>query len=747
MKFTVRLAVAIGALMLLSTASFAEPSLVAKPAAKVHKTKTPPAKKSPANKQLEALCRSLKDKNFASAYAKLSALASQKNPGATGSRAALALGYFDYGRGNFSDAEKWLLLAKNDPLLRDYTTYWLAETRFAMGRSLDALGDLKQFRTQFPDSVMTDQAMQALAEAANASSQSADLIAALDAYPPTHDEPNLLFARAGAREKAGQPLAAVADYLQLYTRFPLSQQGRQAITHLAFLASTLGDQMPPIPLGQRIAHADTFFGSRNWSEARGEYSQLLPQLSGTDLERAQMRILACGLSLGAAPSELEALQITDPDVNAERFLSLAQFYRSSQQETQMVAAIESAASRAPGSKWTEQALFLGGNYYWTLLNRDAASGFYKRVEENFPASIDALAAHWRVTWTAVLERRDNAAAMLIEHLNRFPGSEYTPDAVYWLGRLAEEANNTILARSYYDKLTERFPQSYFTGVAASRLRNLGTGATQDPEELNKIPPAPVIPKLADVVPALAAERQARADALTSIAFDSSAEMELRAGYAASHEPRFLLEAAQASIAGGHYGAAIVTVRQVYPQLDTHQIADVPRDVWLAAYALPYDQSIRSWSAKMKLDPMLVAGLIHQESAFSAEARSTSNALGMMQLISETARRMAKQAGVHYSQSRLFDPDYNIHLGTVYLADLREQFDSVEMALAAYNAGENRVTQWLTGQTYREPAEFVDSIPFTQTRDYVEIITRNADIYRKLYGENNESRQPAPRPKH
>jgi len=70
----------------------------------------------------------------------------------------------------------------------------------------------------------------------------------------------------------------------------------------------------------------------------------------------------------------------------------------------------------------------------------------------------------------------------------------------------------------------------------------------------------------------------------------------------------------------------------------------------------------------------------------------------------------------------------------------KQFGGAESALAAYNAGEDRVALWTMGQSYRESAEFVDSIPFTETRQYVQIVTRNAGIYRRLYGaQPNESR--------
>ena len=112
----------------------------------------------------------------------------------------------------------------------------------------------------------------------------------------------------------------------------------------------------------------------------------------------------------------------------------------------------------------------------------------------------------------------------------------------------------------------------------------------------------------------------------------------------------------------------------------------------------------------------------------------------MQLLPSTARRLAKQAKISYSDLRLVDPDYNVRLGTMYVADLQKQFGNIELVLAAYNAGEDRVQSWTVGQDYREPAEFVESIPFTETRQYVQIVTRNADIYRRLYGVENESRK-------
>jgi len=747
MKTGVRLALAAGVLFAVWPPVL--PARTKPPVAPPTSTTAPAAtrKTVDAAKYLQQLSRQLKDKNPTPAYEQLSAFAMQKTSGVFGMRAALALGYFDYSKAHYAQAAKWFDRAKGDPLLRDYSLYWTAENDLAQGYSADAVAELKQFRQDFPDSVITEQALQTLGEAALASNQPAEAIAALNAYSATPDRPALLFLRAEAHEQAGEKDLAAADYQAVYMRFAVSEQAREATMKLSFLAGTPGTQIPPIPLDQRNAHAGILFNAKDWGNARNEYAQLLPELTGADRERAQLRILECGVSLGADPAQMASLQVTDPDVDAERFYALAQYYRSLQQDAEMAAAVEGAALKAPQSHWAESSLMLAANEYWVELDRDHAAGYYKRLVEDFPAAPDAIPAHWRVTWVEVLKRQPDAAQLLAEHVERYPMSQFLPDALFWLGRLAEEAGNAGVARSYYQKLAERFPQNYFEAAAAARLRAMGNGAADDPEALSFVPSPPAPVKLADEIPAAAADRQARADALRSIAFDASAELELRAAYASTGEPRLLLETAQAAVDAGHIGEAIVAVRQIYPQLEARPFADVPRDVWTTAYAMPFKGPIHQWSGKAGVDPMLVAGLIRQESAFAEEARSNRNAMGLMQLEPKTAKLLARQSGVGYSQLRLFEADYNVRLGTVYLSNLRKQFGSIESALAAYNAGEDRVIAWTAGQTYREPAEFVDSIPFTETREYVEIVTRNADIYRKLYGAPNEPRKAVTGRKH
>ena len=141
------------------------------------------------------------------------------------------------------------------------------------------------------------------------------------------------------------------------------------------------------------------------------------------------------------------------------------------------------------------------------------------------------------------------------------------------------------------------------------------------------------------------------------------------------------------------------------------------------------------------EPALVLGVIRQESAFNVSAVSSAGARGLMQLMPGTAKGIAKQAGVKFAQNRLTtDSGYNITLGRVYLDELLSRFGgSYVLAAAAYNAGPNRVRDWIT--TYGDPRQrsidvidWIESIPFDETRNYVMRILENTQVYRARLNE-------------
>jgi len=682
--------------------------------------------------ELEPLARELKNSESAAAYSQLADFARAHASDEQGTRAALALGYYGFNKKRYAAAAGWLEKAEKDTVLREYVLFWRAQVNRAQGRNAEALAQLDSLRREFPESVITEQAVEALAQTALALRQPERAALALDAYSKTVGKPSLLLLRAQAREKSKQLLAAAEDYLAVYVKFPLSDEARAAGPKIPSLTRVLGEAFPGVPVSQQMSRAAAFYDARKWREARSESERLLPKVGGRDRELVQLRIARCRVQRGAGPKTLASLKLTDPELDAERLYALSQEERSRKHEDKMLAAIEQAVERAPRSRWAEEALFAAGNYFWILLDRARAASYYERLVARFPAGRNVISAHWRLTWVAYLDQRAEAGSLFEEHLRRFPGSLYTENALYWLGRVAERTGNLAYARSCYLKSVERFPQTYFGAQSATRLQAIGTEPTEPAELLALLSAPSPLPSLDAPIPPAAADRWARALALRSIAFDASAELELRTAYSATGSPRLLWEAARSALDAGRYGPAMLAVRQVFPQLEARKFEDVPVEVWRIVYPLPYESSLRAHADRHEVDPMLVAGLIRQESIFQADAVSRAGAIGLMQVLPKTGKKLARREKIKYNRKKLYEPEYNLRLGTLYLADLVRTLGSYESALAAYNAGEDRVALWKGERNYEEAAQFVESIPFTETREYVQIVLRNADVYRRIY---------------
>ena len=187
--------------------------------------------------------------------------------------------------------------------------------------------------------------------------------------------------------------------------------------------------------------------------------------------------------------------------------------------------------------------------------------------------------------------------------------------------------------------------------------------------------------------------------------------------------------------GGRYDRAIEIMKRSTPNYFAVDIPDLPRPYWEALFPKAYWSDLRKYSVANGLDPYLVASLIRQESEFNALALSRVSAVGLMQLMPKTGKTVAKQVKLKgYNNGQLFTPAINLQLGTHYFKEMVNKYNGqFEYALAAYNAGTDRVGDWLGQGHYRDAQEFVESIPFTETREYVQAILRNANVYRKLYG--------------
>jgi soluble lytic murein transglycosylase len=692
-------------------------------------------------RELSSLARALRNAT-PGAYEKLADFSRKNAANAWGARSALALGYEDFSKNHAPQALAWLTKAKPDALLDEYVLFWTAQTQHLLKRNADALANLETIQREHPGTAMKEQLLDALATVAIEAGKPQLAVEALEAYSPTSSKTPLLLQRAQAYKAARQTARAAKDYQTLFYKYPLSDEAKVAAAALPQLIKALGKEYPYPGVELQQERAQAFFDAHKWKEARSEFEKLLGMLHEPEnphRQLAQLRVAEARVQLKGPSSLVSSLNVADFDVDAERLYALSQIYRTDKKESEMLAVIEQLAQKYPASKWTEDALMAAGNYFWVDLNRNKAAASYQRVLDSFPSGRNSYNCEWRIAWVAYLNRQPDADDKFTTFLRKYPVSSNAPNALYWLGRDAERSGNPAHARSYYRMASERYPETYFGQHAAVRLEKLGSGDEDPPEFLAQIPPPPPLRPFDEPIASTAMDRWTRAQALRSIAFDAAAESELKSAYFAAGSPRLLFEAAQAAFDQGHFAAGMAYGRLIVPNFDARKFSDVPLIVWKTLYPLPYEPALRREAAKNGFDPMLAAGLIRQESTFQADAVSPKNAVGLMQVLPQTGRLMARQLRVRYTKASLYQPDFNLEVGMVYVAGLLRNLGAPEYALAAFNAGEDRIALWRSERRYDEIPELVESIPFTETRDYVQIVLRNAEVYRRIYG----STVPAP----
>lgn len=660
-------------------------------------------------------------------------------------------------RGEAAAAQRLAALAPKHQQIADFVAYWRAQALASAGRHAEVATALDPvWRTRFPSSV-AGRAAALGAQSLVKAGRFAEALKILERGGNDLPEPQSSLAAAMAREGLGEKARAAELYRRVYFLYPLAREAAAAREALAALDRDPSAGLPPVPEELRSERASKLADAGMHEQARAEWLALAAG-GATPAARDAASVKAAAALYAQrrtrdALAELAALRPESAEADAERLHYIVLCHRRLDDPQAMLEALAELRRRAPKSRWTLQAMVQAANHF--LVRNDPPSWLplFRACADSFPAEPEAAGCHWKVAWRAFLGHRAEAEDLLKEHLARFPASDRAGAALYFLGKIEEEKSNSQAAHIYYSELRSRFPNYYYAVLAASRPRPAsgdgaaGSHAVRFLESIRW----PRRPRQADFTPDEESRwRIARARHLAAESLETWAEIELRFG-ARNGGSRYPLavEAAEIAARRGAWGVSVRHIRGIVPDYLWLPRDAAPRRFWQLAFPLPFRDAIWREARHRGLDPLLMAALIRQESEFDPGAVSPAGAIGLMQVMPATGRQIGRRLRMRAVTRRaLHRPEVNLRVGAYYLAQLlNARGGKVEEALAAYNAGPTRIPIWKEWGDYREPAEFVETIPLAQTRDYVQIILRNLEFYRWLYAAAPPpapSAAPAPR---
>lgn len=688
-----------------------------------------------ASATLKPMARQLIQDRTPAAYAGVQAYAVRHSKEDAGALAWLVIGYARILDHNYAQAIDPLNRAKpHAGDFGDYVNYYLGTAYQQSGHLAEAIATLSTFDKSYPESLLNRDAHIVYANALVADGRAGEAIEILenDRQPVRAD---LELALGRSYEADNQPAKALAIFRNLYYTMPLSWEAGQVQSDLDKLAA----QAKPVTVEARHTRADLLAKGKQFSEAANEYRGLLNDIAPGEQPTVEIELAESLRHAGQnkdAKKILDAMSASTPELNAERLFNLAEIARNANDDDSFLRMVDQLRQDYPTSPWLEQALLSAGNIYLLRRDYDKAIDSYRESQQRFPNGGRASYAHWKAAWLTLRQGRDAQAKKDFEdQIAGYPMSSEVPAALYWRARLAEEDNDTVMARTYYQKLSQRYRNYYYGELARQRLSKIkDDGDSPDYAVLDRVPPLNSSDKVTlDELPTDNLRVQ-KAELLANGALIDFAVRELRA--AAEEEKANWAPAEIARLYDdiGRYDMAIETLKHAAPNYFAVDLPYLPRSYWEALFPKPYWIDLKHYASANALDPYLVASLIRQESAFNPNAVSHANAVGLMQLLPKVGKGVARQEKLkHFSTQQLFTPATNMRLGTRYFRGMVDRFGSFEYALAAYNAGTDRVQDWMGQGKYRDPQEFVESIPFTETREYVQNILRNANVYRQLYG--------------
>jgi soluble lytic murein transglycosylase len=634
------------------------------------------------------------------------------------------------------------VFAKNTSL-GDYALWLRGQALQQAGNHAEAINIFAKLLQDYPDSVRATNAKLLSADSAIASGQAATIPGLLGEMADA-GSPDALLRIARSYESLGDQTNSIKYYRRVYFYGAGSDAAKDAEAKL----TTLAQPLTPQTAEEAQTRADKLFNSKNWTLAEKAYADLVLSFPASLTPAANLKRLTVLANLKKMPdaqSAFNAIPATAKE-KEEAYYQLAIGYAKARLWPNARQSAEEMRQKFPSGKLTAKTFIDAGLAAREAKNRVDEGYFLKTAVASFPNAVEVALAQFELAW---FEHESGnfaqSSQMFVEHLARYADKDTSNrgKAGYWAARDSEKAGKFADACALYDAVNYRYSANWYGHLGMQRQATLKSQGKCSGQAANSlIVKASTNLKSVTVAAETATQKElARAeksDQLSTIGlFDWAIDELSEAKKTAQNSPKINIALARHYRLKGDNVSALLALAKSYPDYSQMFPEEMGREEWDIFYPLTNWDQIRAWAKNRSLDPYQVAGLIRQESVFNPRAKSGANAYGLMQLLLPTARSVARKYGSTANLSSadtLYLPAANIELGTAYMRDQFDKFGRIEYVAVAYNAGPGRVPQWRATLPI-EIDEFVEEIPFKETKGYVQGVIRNSAQYRRLYDDN------------
>ena len=601
------------------------------------------------------------------------------------------------------------------PELGDYVLYFQAAGYENLGDYNNSSTYFNKILTQYPDSGLKKKT---LARLGNIYTQSGDYANAERIFRSLSVEEknrslkaSYLLGLAQAMEKQGRNADALAIYKRIWVQYPETKSSQQAYTAANAISNINGVPFAPTQ-GDYLQRANILFDKSRCSSALNNYNKLSSR--STEVRTNMGICMVKTKRLNEAESILR-------NINSPRSL----YWRGKLKTKQGLDAQASAIytqihNQFPNSPLAPEGLYNAARLYQINGQTQQAIKTYDILIRSYPRNKYAEDGAWNLGWIYYRKGQFREAHGTFSAFTDSESSFNASNAKYWKARTLEKQGRHDEAHVQYRELAGSTTPTYHTYMTQKKSGYSPAYPNINPESTALGPKA--------------AKRKQKAQMLIALGMPEEAQLEI---VAMEDEARTKEE--------------LVVVSLLYSQVDDYyQSIKVAQGLGLPqanrlSYPKGYQEYVAPYSKKYGVDELLVYSIIREESRFQKDAVSPADARGLMQMIPPTARTVARQVGINgFSLSMLTIPRINIEMGIFYFKQVLDQFNGdVELALASYNAGPHRAADWKVRFYGLEKDEFIEEVPFRETRNYIRRILRSYGAYKAIYGSTAQAAPVTP----